>query len=72
MYPLYKKKKKNYVNLIIKDVTDNKMFWKTIKPCFSDTSKNSEKIVLKENDKLVMEDDKVALTLNTFFFKYSY
>ena len=72
MYPLYKKKKKYFVNLIIKDVTDNKKFWKTIKPCSSDKSKNSEKIVLKENDKIVMEDDKVALTLNTFFFKYSY
>ena len=49
-------------------MTGNKKFWKTIKPCFSDNSKNSERIVLIENDKIVMEDGKVALTLNVFFF----
>ena len=68
MYPLYEKKKSKYfASLNIKDVTDNKKFWKTIKPCFSDKSKNSERIVLNENDEVVMEDDKVVLTLNTFF-----
>ena len=39
--------------------------WKAIKSYFSDKSKNSERIVLIENDKMVMEDGKVALTLNT-------
>ena len=48
-------------------MTDNKQFWKTIKPCFSDKSKNSERIILTENDKIVLEDSKVPLTLNTFF-----
>ena len=62
-----KEKSKNFTNLNIKDVTDNKKFWKTIKPCFSDKSKNSERIVLNENDEIVMEDDKVPLTLNTLF-----
>ena len=59
-------KSKYFANLNIKDVTDNKWFWKTIKPSFSDKSKNSERIVLKENDEIVMEDGKVALTLNSF------
>ena len=64
---LIRKEKSKYVaNLNIKDVTGNKKFWKTIKPCFSDKSKNSERIVLKENDEIVMEDGKVALTLNSF------
>ena len=62
-----KEKSKNFTNLNIKDVTDNKKFWKTIKPCFSDESKYSERIVLKEDDGIVMKDGKVALTLNTFF-----
>ena len=48
-------------------MTDNKKFWKIIKPCFSDKSKNFERIVLTENDEIVMEDGKVAFTLNTFF-----
>ena len=37
-----------------------------MKPCFSDKSKNSEIIVVIENDEMVMEDEKVALTLNIF------
>ena len=49
-------KSKYFANLNIKDVTDNKKFWKTIKPCFSDKSKNSERIVLIENDETVMKD----------------
>ena len=62
-------KSKYFANLNIKDVTDNKWFWKTIKPSFSDKSKNSERIVLKENDEIVIEDGKVALTLSMFFFQ---
>ena len=62
-----KKKSKYFANQNIKDIADNKKCWKIIKPCFSDKSKNSERIVLNENDEVVMEDDKVALTLNTFF-----
>ena len=62
-----KKKSKYFANQNIKDIADNKKFWKIIKSCFSDKSKNSERIVLNENDEIVMEDDKVALTLNTFF-----
>ena len=48
-------------------MTDNKKFWKTIEPCFSDKSKNSERIVHTETDEIVLEDGKVTLTLNTFF-----
>ena len=34
---LYKKeRRKFYVNLNIKDITDNKKFWKTLKPLVSD------------------------------------
>ena len=60
-------KSKYFANLNIKDVTDNKKIWKTIKPCFSDKSKNSERIVLIENDEIVLEDGKVALTLSMIF-----
>ena len=48
-------------------MTDNKKFWKSVKLCFSDKSKNYERIALTENDEIVMEDGKVALNLNTFF-----
>ena len=54
-----KEKTKYFANLNIKDVTDNRHFWKTIKPCFSDKSENFEKTVLVENDEIVMEDGKL-------------
>ena len=47
-------------------MTDKK-YWKTIEPCFSDKSRNSERIVHTKNNEIVLEDCKVALTLNTFF-----
>ena len=62
-----KEKSKYFSNLSVKDVTDNKKIWKTIRPCFSDEFKNSEKIALTENDEIVIEDGKVALSINTFF-----
>ena len=37
-----KENSKYLTNPNIKDVTDNKRFWKFIKLCFSDKSKNSE------------------------------
>ena len=40
---------------------------KSIKPCFSGKFKNSERMVLIEHDRMVMEDGKVLLALNTFF-----
>ena len=39
-----------------------------LNPAFSDKSKNSERIVLRENDETAMKNGKVALALNTFFF----
>ena len=41
---LRKTKKAYYGNLNEKDVIDNKKFWKTVKPLFSDKVKSSEKI----------------------------
>ena len=67
VFLIRKKKSRYFSNLNIKNVTENKKFWKTIKPCFSNKSKNSERIVLTENDKIVMEDGKVALKYNMFF-----
>ena len=48
-------------------MTGNKTFSATITSCYSDKSKSSERIVLIENDEIVMEHCEVALTLNTFF-----
>ena len=64
---LYKKERKNYYNsLDIKNITDNKQFWKTIKPFLSEKIRTTSKIKLKNQDKIISNDDKVAEEFSTF------
>ena len=62
-----KTKKNHYANLNQKDITDNKQFWRTVKPLLSDKSKSNEKITLVEGDKITSEDESNAEILNSFF-----
>ena len=65
---LYKKERKEFFNNLNPSfVKDNNIFWKTIKPFFSDKTNLRSQIKLTENDELIQNDDKVAETLNTFF-----
>ena len=65
---LYKKERKNcYCNLNPRCITDNKLFWKTIKPFLTDKGKTHKKITLIENGEILTEDKTVAETLNNFF-----
>ena len=65
---LLKKTKKEYFgNLNEKNVCDNKMFWKTVKPFLSDKIVSKEQITLVENKEIISEDRDVAQTLNSFF-----
>ena len=59
---LLRKSKKDYVsNLNEKQITDNKRFWKTVKPFLSNKVQSSERINLTgENDSLVTDCLKVA------------
>ena len=45
---------------------DNKKFWKTVKPLFSEKAKSSEKITVHE-EKIRTTDDENAKILNSFF-----
>ena len=61
----YKKQRNSCVNLLrktkteyfqkrnVKDLLDNRKFWKTIKPFFNNKGLNSNKLMLKENVKLI-------------------
>ena len=50
---LQRKTKKYYFNdLNIKNITDNKAFWKTIKPYFSNKDLNCSSLILSEKNKL--------------------
>ena len=64
---LRKEKKKYYNNIDLKLITDNKHFWKTIKPLFSDKHNISRKITLIEEDNIITDDAIVAETMNDFF-----
>ena len=64
---LRKAKVDYYGNLDLKDILDNKKFWKTVKPLFSDEIQTRGSITLLEGDELVSDDKKVAEILNEYF-----
>ena len=60
-------KKNYYENIDEKEVTDNKKFWRTIKPYLSDKSVKSDKMHLSENGNLIRGESETAEVLNNFF-----
>ena len=46
---------------------NNKLFWKTVKPFFSNNGSHQGNIKLVEGDKLLQDDSEVAEELNNFF-----
>ena len=61
------KKRKYYDKLNINSVTNNKLFWKTICPLFSDKKfSKSSKITLLGKDQFVTDDTKILETFDTF------
>ena len=65
---LHKKERKKYHNsLKLNKVTDNKAFWKTIKPFLSDKRTNINKITLVDNDNTISDDKQLCKTFTNFF-----
>ena len=62
-----KNKKDNFSNLDINKVTDNKRFWGSVKPLFSDKQKVRQKINLIEDENIISSDKEIAEKLNNFF-----
>ena len=60
-------KKANYSNLSIKDVNDNKKFWKIVKPLFSEKVNTNKNITLVENNNIISSEIEIAEKLNAFF-----
>ena len=48
-------------------VKDNKLFWKTVKPFFSNKGDLGPNIKLVEKNELIQNDQEIANELNTFF-----
>ena len=51
----------------MKDVTENKWFWKTIKSFFTEKNKTTNNIILTENNQTVREDKTIFQIFNTYF-----
>ena len=65
---LLRKTKRNYFkNVKIQDITDNKKFWKTIRPYFSDKGYNQTKITIVEKDSIITDEKKIATLMNNYF-----
>ena len=62
-----KVKREFYNQLDISELTDNKKFWKTIKPFISDKSSSKSRLILIEEGKIMSNESEVAETFNNFF-----
>ena len=64
---LRKTKKEFYNNLNVKYITENKLFWKTVKPSFTDKTLKDERITLVEKDKVVSDESKLVEIFSKYF-----
>ena len=62
---LTKKVRRDYFQNL--NITDNKTFWRTVKPLFSNKNNKSTKIILVENDEIITNDMKNAEVMNEYF-----
>ena len=63
---LRKTKKDYFQNLNIRNLSDNRKFWKAIKPYFSNKRLNSKNFSLKKGN-LVSNEKQLATITNSFF-----
>ena len=58
---------KYFQNMDFNKVNNNKMFWKTLKPRFSNKCKTANTIILTEGGMIIKNDKLIASTFNNFF-----
>ena len=57
-----------YFNALnIKQVSDNKLFWRNVKPFFNDKGSNSSRITLVEENNIISDKEKIANVMNNYF-----
>ena len=64
---LLRKSKREYQNLSVENICDNKKFWKVVKPLLSNKIMAREKITLVEGTKILKNGKETAKVLNNFF-----
>ena len=60
-------KREYFENLNTNSVNNSKTFWKTIKPFFTDKNKQNGKILLVENNEIIMDNKINAEIMNEYF-----
>ena len=48
-------------------MSDNKLFWKSVKPFFSDKGCSSSKITLVEENNIINNEEEIANIMNNYF-----
>ena len=56
-----------FQKLNVNDLTDNKKFWKIIKPFFSNIGLNSNKLIPREKDVLIIDEKAIATLMDKYF-----
>ena len=62
-----KVKREYFENLNLNSITDNKKFWKSVKPNFTNKIKKNEKIILVEKEHIISENKQTAEIMNDYF-----
>ena len=65
-------KKSYYQKLLVRSITDNKKFWRHVKPIFSDKIIHNSKITLIEDKEIVSDSAECAEILNNYFSSAGY
>ena len=60
-------KKEYFNNLDTKKTTDNKTFWRTVVPTFSNKNSKSDKIILNEEGKTVSDEKELCKNFSIYF-----
>ena len=60
-------KKQYYGSLNVNHITDNKNFWKVVKPNFSNKILDTNRVILRDGGKIISDTEKVDDTFNRFF-----
>ena len=63
----YIKCKRSVIIIIIIIITDNRKFWKYIKPSFSDKIAISSNLILYDNEDIISKENDVAEIFNSYF-----
>ena len=60
-------KKQYYGSLNVNHITDNKNFWRAVKPNFPNKILGTNRVILGDDGKIISDTEKVADTFNNFF-----